>query len=51
VEDVERQHAASMKAHKERKGKAKEYSTGWEGPSRYKEAVEEKKGKPLMHSI
>jgi hypothetical protein len=44
MEDVERQRAASMKAHSDRKGKTKEYISSWEGPSRYKEAVEEKKG-------
>lgn len=44
IEDVERQHAATMRAHAELKGKSKAYSTSLEDQSRYKEAVEEKKG-------
>lgn len=44
VQDVERQHIAAMKTHAERKGKGKAVSTSFDEPSRYKEAVEEKKG-------
>lgn len=46
IQDVERQHAATMKAHADRKGKGKAVpsspTTG--GHARYREAVEEKKG-------
>lgn len=48
IEDVERQHAATMKAYADRKGKGKAVplSPIAEDRTRYREAVEEKKGAP-----
>lgn len=48
IQDVERQHAATMKSHADRKGKTKAQPTTYDEPSRYKEAVEEKKGMHLL---
>ena len=46
IEDVERQHAATMKAYADRKGKSRAdpSSPTVEDHTRYREAVEEKKG-------
>jgi hypothetical protein len=46
MEDVERQHAATIRAHTDRKGKGKAapLSPTPEDRTRYREAVEEKKG-------
>ena len=46
IEDVERQHAATMKAYADRKGKSRALppSPTVEDHARYREAVEEKKG-------
>lgn len=46
MEDVERQHAATMRAYTDRKGKGKATppSPTAEDHSRYREAIEEKKG-------
>jgi hypothetical protein len=47
MEDVERQHAAAMRAHANQKGKGKAVpsSPTAQDHARYREAVEEKKGK------
>ena len=44
MEDAERQHAATMKAYADRKGKSRASSPTAEDHARYREAVEERKG-------
>ena len=50
IEDVERQHAATIKAYADRKGKGKAVpsSPTTQDHTRYREAVEEKKGKAVV---